>query len=197
MSGRRKRYYHKTIVVHSRKIGTVVFASFLCLCVVLLGQVVGEHLPKVSEQTVMRAIRHIFPEKQEPYTFPDIYERIERLFPVIHTTKEREKRLLAQEGGVRKNTNEKTEETRKGSSMSIKALDMSQKGITFRNETGYTPDANALLEKTLGFSLEKGKPKVLIMHTHTSEAYAESEGARTTDNEKNVVRVGSILAKKL
>ena len=49
----------------------------------------------------------------------------------------------------------------------------------------------------LYFHSESGEPKVLIMHTHTSESYLETDGARTTDNTKNVVRVGEVIKETL
>jgi len=41
------------------------------------------------------------------------------------------------------------------------------------------------------------KPRVLIVHTHTSEAYANSPDARSTDNQENVVRIGEIIKERL
>jgi len=63
----------------------------------------------------------------------------------------------------------------------------------------YTVDKSALLLSPL---LQKEPPAVLIVHTHTSEAYSqtagwfyeESETLRTLDNAQNVTRVGQELA---
>lgn len=78
------------------------------------------------------------------------------------------------------------------------------------NATGYKPDIEALLNQKFGSSsleyLASTKaPTVLIIHTHGTEAYSD-EGAisylddggdiaRSTDNEENVVAVGSVIAK--
>lgn len=72
-------------------------------------------------------------------------------------------------------------------------------GVYVKNSTSYKLDMEQLYKKTL--SLKKKKKdavQVLIVHTHTTECYAE-EGAttydpsfndRTTDLEKNVAAVG-------
>lgn len=73
--------------------------------------------------------------------------------------------------------------------------------LQIRNETTYQPDINALLNAPLSFS----SPEILIVHTHASEAYTEEgqhyynegENNRNIDTDKNMVRVGSELAKEL
>ena len=74
-------------------------------------------------------------------------------------------------------------------------------GMTIKNETELQPDLQALLAAGPGLSLPAGGPQVLIMHTHTSEAYtpdgsdryAASGTARTEDTNYNIVRVGDAL----
>ncbi len=85
------------------------------------------------------------------------------------------------------------------------AADPATKGgaLQIKNSTSYTFDADALLAAP--FPLREGQPKVLIVHTHTSEAYAQSEGYtyipsdsyRTEDPEYNICRVGKALAESL
>ncbi len=50
-----------------------------------------------------------------------------------------------------------------------------------------------------GIALHGSGPKVLIYHTHTSEAYSDTKDAdwRTADTEKNIVAVGKALAEAL
>ncbi len=72
-----------------------------------------------------------------------------------------------------------------------------------QNSAGYAFDADALLAAP--FSLSGEKPRVLLYHTHTSEAYTESEGYtytasdayRTEDQSLNICRVGEALRKSL
>ena len=78
-------------------------------------------------------------------------------------------------------------------------------GLTIKNETSYTPDVTALLAAGPGLSLSSAGPQVLIIHTHTSEAYtpdsidryAASGTARTEDTNFNIVRVGDALTDAL
>lgn len=75
--------------------------------------------------------------------------------------------------------------------------------LQIKNSTSYAFDADALLAAP--FPLREGQPKVLIVHTHTSEAYAPGEGYlytpsdayRTEDPEFNICRVGRALAESL
>ena len=66
----------------------------------------------------------------------------------------------------------------------------------------YSPDKTALLLRQAAFVLSDAEPTVLIVHTHTSEAYTQSAGwfyqesdrLRTTEKEYSVVRVGEEIA---
>ncbi len=77
-------------------------------------------------------------------------------------------------------------------------------GIYLKNNTEYDIDVEELLNKPLGFSAQDGA-KVLIIHTHGSEAYMPdgddiyepSDPSRTEDKNYNVVRVGDELARVL
>ncbi len=79
-------------------------------------------------------------------------------------------------------------------------------GVYLKNSTGVDIDIKKLLEKKSSFKIEKnGKPQVLIMHTHTTESFMEKDSEyytedfkpRTTDNSKNMVKIGDIIAEKL
>ncbi len=79
-------------------------------------------------------------------------------------------------------------------------------GVYLKNSTGVDVDIKQLLEKKSGFKIEKnGEPQVLIMHTHTTETFMEKQSnyytedfkARTTDNSKNMAKIGDIIAEKL
>lgn len=75
-------------------------------------------------------------------------------------------------------------------------------GMTVKNETDYKPDLTALLASGPGLTLPAEGAQVLIVHTHTSEAYTPdgvdrytaSGTARTEDLNYNIVRVGDALA---
>ena len=73
------------------------------------------------------------------------------------------------------------------------------------NDTGYSPDIQAMLETGPGLSLPARGYQILIIHTHATEAYTrdggdvyeESDEYRTTDSRYSVVRVGEELAEAL
>ena len=83
---------------------------------------------------------------------------------------------------------------------------LSYNGVYMKNNTSYKVDIKPLLEASLPFKIEKNdQPQVLIMHTHTtetymlqnSEYYTDEYTSRTTDNSKNMVKIGEIVAEKL
>ena len=69
------------------------------------------------------------------------------------------------------------------------------------NNTNYTVDENALLAEDLNLTLSSDGPQILIIHTHTTEAYTmdgddsyvQTDSYRTTDIQHSVVRVGEEL----
>ncbi len=79
--------------------------------------------------------------------------------------------------------------------------------ITLTNETGYTPDTDALLARErvvppledLRTAFGSDAPLVLILHTHTTEGYlsAAETDYRTSDPAESVVAVGNVLAERL
>jgi stage II sporulation protein P len=68
---------------------------------------------------------------------------------------------------------------------------------TIDNETSVTIDAMAMLQQLPAITLDNGGPVILILHTHGSEAYFGTDGYRTLDRTKDVVRVGDALATEL
>lgn len=74
--------------------------------------------------------------------------------------------------------------------------------ITVGGNCTYTPDLAALLTQPLESRFSAAGPQVLIVHTHTCEAYAMEPGweytpasdSRTLDTAYNMVRVGDAIA---
>ena len=74
--------------------------------------------------------------------------------------------------------------------------------VSIYNHTGYSLDIGALLEAAPSLTSQGDGPKVLIYHSHATEAYTmdgtdiykESDRYRTLDTEQNVVRVGEEMA---
>ena len=85
---------------------------------------------------------------------------------------------------------------------------ISYKGVDIQSKIPsefYEPDIKDLLSQGADLKIkDKSKPTILVYHSHTTEAYALldsgyyiSSDARSTDNSRNVVRVGDELVKAL
>ncbi len=74
-------------------------------------------------------------------------------------------------------------------------------GMTVKNLTRYTVDTAAVTLAGPGLTLHADSPQILIIHTHSSEAYTPagldryepSDIFRTEDSEYNIIRVGDEL----
>ena len=74
-------------------------------------------------------------------------------------------------------------------------------GLSIKNETSYDIDVSGMLAEGSQVKLPDGEPQILIVHTHSSEAYTPagldryeaSDTNRTEDKEYNIVRVGDEL----
>ncbi len=64
------------------------------------------------------------------------------------------------------------------------------------NETGYTLDLPALMENYTPIAKKTDQPQILILHTHATEAFADSDN-RSTDNSRNMVAIGEVFAQSL
>lgn len=72
------------------------------------------------------------------------------------------------------------------------------------NATDYDPDIAQLLAEGPQLRLQRDEPQILIIHTHSSEAYTmdafdtyePSDSYRTQDATHNVIRLGDILAER-
>ncbi len=78
-------------------------------------------------------------------------------------------------------------------------------GMVIKNSTDYDIDINAIADQGCSLRLERGKPQILIIHTHSSEAYSpagldkyEDLGTnRTLDASYSVIRIGNELTEIL
>ena len=69
------------------------------------------------------------------------------------------------------------------------------------NQTGYQTDMGRMLLNGPGLTFQAGAPQILVIHTHSSEAYTPagldkyeaSDNSRTEDTRYNIVRVGDEL----
>ncbi len=88
----------------------------------------------------------------------------------------------------------------------LSAANTVAKGVHISNKTGLNLNLDGYLQQGMPFSLQNtGQPQILIVHTHATESYLPgdygyyiaSASTRTTDNTKNTVRVGQVLAEVL
>ncbi len=87
-------------------------------------------------------------------------------------------------------------------SSQTKALGNSDSKILLNNQTTYSIDINEMLNAPLGIDMSQAGPKILILHTHATEAfspdgaetYAVGTSDRSQDTTQNVVRVGAEMA---
>ena len=78
-------------------------------------------------------------------------------------------------------------------------------GVLVKNETTYDFDVQELLDEPLNFEFSQSGPKILIVHSHSSESYTPTDKNyylptdpdRTEDINYNVVRVGTEIANTL
>lgn len=76
-----------------------------------------------------------------------------------------------------------------------------QGGLSVNNATGYWVDVTEILSAGPGLTLPQGAAQILIIHTHSSEAYTQagldryepSDTNRTENTEFNIVRIGDEL----
>lgn len=74
-------------------------------------------------------------------------------------------------------------------------------GLSIKNDTSYWVDASKIIADGPGISFSADEPQILIIHTHSSEAYTQagldryeaSDTNRTENTEFNIVRIGDEL----
>lgn len=77
--------------------------------------------------------------------------------------------------------------------------------IRIDDESGYAPEVTPLLTAPLHWDLRDGGPRVLIIHTHSTESYTPSAGEdyeetseyRTLDERYNMLSIGDAVAERL
>lgn len=151
----------------------------------------------------VHAVTPVFASNTGQISPPSHYDIVGSTYPMIPANAVMAKKYAAKyNSSIRaqrteskaKTTKEKTELVQ---NKKVQTLSMAAKGISFNNATEYALDADSLLAAPLSFGSRKNEPRVLIVHTHTSEAYFDSPNGRSTDPQENVVRVGEEIAETL
>lgn len=188
-----RRYYHRTIVV--RDVFSNYFTYMVSLLLVMsaiLALLVHFNI-KPDDGYVIRSFKQIMAiEQSHSIKRKNIYDMFSEIVPLVKSSDEMMKKYQALYGGVKR---EDATPATKGflEGKQVEEIDMSSGGVKFNNATTYPVNVDTLRATPLDFS----NPTVLIVHTHTSEAYAESEGARSRDDNVNMVRIGTIVKENL
>ncbi len=157
--------------------------------------------------------------QNEP-TFTDIFSKTEQNDPKNEDLSEKNNETVSKKEEVSSSSTKTDTASKESAEVSASAIKgkvvtryispynagQSYSGVYLKNQTSEKIDIKSLLAKKSSFKIEKNdQPQVLIMHTHTTESFMETPAdyytedfkPRTTDNSKNMVKIGDIIAKKL
>lgn len=189
----KRRYYHKTVVVKDVFSQNLVYTLTLIFITIILVTFLARFDIKVKNSYIINSFDEIFANNTTSLIKQkNVYDLFSQTIPLVKSSDEMMKKYEAFYGGVRK---EDAKLSKAGflDGKNTQVVDMSKSGIAFNNATTYPLNLEELKSKKLEFS----SPTVLIVHTHTSEGYADSSDARSTDNEKNVVAIGEVIKERL
>jgi stage II sporulation protein P len=187
-----RRYYHRTIVIRDIFSNYFIYTGVLILVMSAILTVFVRFNIKPDDGYVLRSFKQIMAiEKAYTFKSKNIYDMFSEIVPLVKSSDEMMKKYQALYGGVKRK--DKPQKTGFLEGKQVEEIDMSSGGLKFNNATTYPLNADALRNAKLEFS----NPAVLIVHTHTSEAYAEQEGARSREDSVNMVRIGTIVKENL
>lgn len=197
MNKRKRKFYSKAIVLKRQ-------TFFLSIFSIILAVFVGQSVKTVSSffdiDIYKLCLYHNIPAMASgiPKNYLNInpIKTVSHALPVLKSGEDMNKKYAKRYSFVKQKTVE-PQKTETQIAENILELDLSSNGITFTNPTNYVVDAETLLNAPLSVSPPDDTPRVLIVHTHTSEAYSQSEGARSKDPNQNVVKVGAKIAEVL
>lgn len=191
----KNRFKAKRMIVFKK----IVYAS-LIVCSVLFWLLPKIPVGALKSDFYVTSIANTIPAFISPRaTFFRLspYDFLEESILSIKASEVMQKKYAAHYGGIikaEKNTKKIKESIINGN---VLETDLSTNKLTFINTPGVSVDAETLLGAQLDFSVPGKSPQVLIVHTHTSEAYAESPDARNYDEDLNVVAVGRAIKNEL
>lgn len=204
---RKRRFLSRTYTFRHLKRSFYAIIFIICSFVAILLFSSATHKTSFWANTdalslCLRLVFPVLPDNSE-IVLPNKYDIINSVFPVISSNDAMAKKYAAKwDMSIRakrsdKKKSETEQKTEQINDIKVQTLSMAAKGLTFNNATEYAVDANTLLNAPLSFGSKNNEPRVLIVHTHTSEAYADSPGGRSTDDSQNVVRIGKEIADSL
>ena len=198
MNKRRGSFYSKSVVLKKQFIYPIMLIAFLLF---LSGQVIPLYIKNIDTDLFMSCFSYSVSatrgkQKSSILNLNHI-NIISSHMPIFKANEHLSKKYATRYSFIKEKeeTAEKVEESL--ISENILELDLSSNGITFINPTDYTVDANELLNSSLSITPPDNTPRVLIVHTHSSEAYSDSPNARNDNQELSVVKVGEKIAETL
>ncbi|MBE7036541.1 MAG: hypothetical protein E7403_04535 [Ruminococcaceae bacterium] len=196
---RKKRFHGHVVSVKSGK--QYIFVTFLLFCFLLFCfWEYKDRFPKPNSEFLLhslhRSVLSFNYDETKKLSYTE-YDWLSGSILSIRGSEMMNKEYAAKYGGIVKVNQTIKEKKQEEKKEPVLESDVSAKNITFINTPGFSVNAATLLNEPLSFSSVDEKPKVLIVHTHTSEAYCESEGARSLDNDMNVVAVGAEIKRVL
>lgn len=190
----KRSYYHKTVVVKDIFSGTLIYTVTILVLISFIVSVLGRFNIKPADSYITQSFKELLAiDSVQIVKQKNIYDLFSQIVPLVKSSDEMMKKYEALYGGVKKDGGGASSQPGFLEGKQVEEIDMSKQGIVFNNSTTYPMD----LQKIKNTPLEFSHPAVLIVHTHTSEAYAESPGARSTQNFENVVRIGEIIKERL
>ena len=184
---------YRTIVVKDIFSNFFLYVATLTLVIIVMLSVMIKFNIRPDDRYVLKSFKEIMAiENTSILKSVSIYDIFCEIVPLVKSSEEMMKKYEAYYGGVKKESAIK-EKTDFLQGKSVAESDMSRPGIVFNNATTYSVNADELKNITLDFC----DPSVLIIHTHTSESYAENENARSTDEGQNMIRIGKIIKERL
>ena len=197
---RKRAFSGHVISLHNAAVRPVFYIILLLAGALLIGN--HAQLATPSSQILLKSLQNGIPSLQTDTVSRlrfSVYDILADSVLSIRASEAMCKKYAARYGGVIKKEAKAPEATPAPEVRYDNVLETNAaaKGITFINSPNYDIDAQTLLAAPLSFSSPYNGPRVLIMHTHTSEAYAESADSRSTDPNMNVVAVGDAMAESI
>ena len=198
MNRRRTSFYAKSLILKKQLFYTVFFTVLLIFA---LSQASSAWAENMKTDFLMACFSYVVPstriaENKNVLNINHI-KILSSHMPVLKANEDLSKKYAIRYSFIKEKESASSQITEKMVAEKILELDLSSKGITFINPTDYSVDAQTLLNSPLSISPPNGTPKVLIVHTHTSEAYSDSPNARNENQELSVVKVGEKIAETL
>lgn len=156
-------------------------------------------------------------EKNQINTLQTEKENIENIVLKEEKMQEKEKDVKTENSESKETESVESEKTVSASAGAAKgkiiekyispySTSLSYDKVYIKNSTELDINIKSLIEAPLKFKIENSSsPQVLIMHTHATETfmqtnrdyYTDNDVSRTRDNQKNMVKIGETVAKKL